>query len=246
MVSLRCRSWLCPDCHPDRHRALLANAFAGRPDTFLTLTCRRIEGDDAEDRARALSNAWRILRKRCFREASRDRSKHPDPFGARPAEDKRSHAYGFGRNRVTLHKGKLPFLAVVEKTEAGWPHLHILLRAKWIDYQWLRAQMDELLRSPEVHVKRLYRRDVRTSYCVKYCGKATHKFDSTKRYWQSRDYDPGTWKKQREEEGPPLVWQERKTRIAWIAGEWIKRGWRVTFDGPWKATAEVPARAGPS
>lgn len=185
-----------------------------------------------------MAAAWRIVRKRAIREAARNPAKKPIPFGARPPKDKRAHAYGYGRNRIRLHDGKFPFLAVVEKTEAGWPHLHILARAKWIDWAWLRAQMHALLDSPQVRVKRLRARDVRTSYCVKYCGKATHKFASAKRYWQSRDYDRQWAARRAKEPVEHYRWEKRRAPLRWIVSAWLQRGWLVTFESPYRATAE--------
>jgi len=240
IVSLRCRSWLCPNCYPDRRLRLIANAFGGRPNTFLTLTCKRTEDGNPEERAAALAHAWRILRKRAIREAARDTKKHPEPYGAAPPSGWRPHPHGPNRRRVSLDHGKLPFLAVVEKTELGWPHLHILLRSRWLDHEWLSAQMADLLDSPVVHVQRLNTKSARTSYCVKYCGKAAHRFASTKRYWQSRDYDAEYKKPEDDPTRPRPVWDRRQARIGWIVSRWLQHGWKVTFEGPYRATATEP------
>ena len=68
-----------------------------------------------------------------------------------------SHAWRKLRLRAMRHYklDKLPFIAVFEKTILGWPHLHILLRATWLDQRWLSAQMDELLQSPVVWIRRI-------------------------------------------------------------------------------------------
>lgn len=66
-VSLRCRSWTCPDCQPMRHRQLIAQGMGGRPNTFLTLTSRRREEITPEEAARRLAWAWRTLVKRIKR-----------------------------------------------------------------------------------------------------------------------------------------------------------------------------------
>lgn len=84
---------------------------------------------------------------------------------------------------------KLPFLAVMEKTKAGWPHIHILLRTRYLDYRLIRAWMEEIAESPVIHIEKIANKKKAAGYCVKYCSKATEKFDTAKRYWQSRDYD---------------------------------------------------------
>ncbi len=82
----------------------------------------------------------------------------------------------------------LPYFAVVEATKAGQPHLHILVRAQWIDQRWLSDQMREITGDYIVDVRRIVRPKEVVHYVAKYIGKAPHKFGSSKRYWQSRDY----------------------------------------------------------
>lgn len=66
-VSLRCRAWTCPDCAPKRKRQLMAEGCGGQPNTFLTLTSRRIAGQTPAAAARLLSRSWRLLRLRMMR-----------------------------------------------------------------------------------------------------------------------------------------------------------------------------------
>lgn len=83
----------------------------------------------------------------------------------------------------------IPFLAVVERTAAGTPHLHIIARCKWIDQKWLSNVMDELVNAPIVDVRRIDNRGRVSGYVAKYCGKDSAKIGTNKRYWQSRDYN---------------------------------------------------------
>lgn len=64
---LYCRSWGCDICQPRRRRQLRAKAAAGKPTTFITLTVNPAWGRDADDRARALSHAWRAVRARAMK-----------------------------------------------------------------------------------------------------------------------------------------------------------------------------------
>lgn len=96
---------------------------------------------------------------------------------------------------------KLPFLAVFEKTKNGEPHLHILLRCKWLDQKWLSEQMDGLIGAPIVDVRRVTGTEKIAAYVAKYVSKDPTRFEGAKRYWSSRDYqlpDP------RDEEEPPF------------------------------------------
>lgn len=94
----------------------------------------------------------------------------------------------------------LPFLAVFERTKNNEPHLHILLRCKWLDQKWLSRQMLHLIDAPIVDIRRASTKSKVCHYIAKYVGKEPSSFKGTKRYWTSRDYelpDP------REEEAPP-------------------------------------------
>jgi len=64
---LKCRSWQCDFCAPERKSQLLALAASGRPQRFLTLTINPDVGTDPRNRLRLLSHAWRTLVKRLRR-----------------------------------------------------------------------------------------------------------------------------------------------------------------------------------
>ncbi len=63
-VTLKCRSWNCDICQPERQAKLIAEARAGHPTTFITLTANPNEGRSAFERARGLVEAWRQVVKR--------------------------------------------------------------------------------------------------------------------------------------------------------------------------------------
>lgn len=66
-VTLKCRSWHCPNCQDTRKKQVTCEAIAGRPSLFLTLTSRRVGTKTPNDAAKELTSAWRILRKRLMR-----------------------------------------------------------------------------------------------------------------------------------------------------------------------------------
>ena len=82
----------------------------------------------------------------------------------------------------------LPFIAVFEATKLGWPHLHILARAGWIDQRWLSKRMAALTGAPIVDVRRVKGLAKVAAYVSKYIGKNPHRFQGVKRYWRSLDY----------------------------------------------------------
>lgn len=152
---LKCRSWQCEYCNPDRKSQLIAQGISGRPNKFLTLTTNPSQYSCAAERAQMLVRAFRLLRLRIMRK------------------------YGWK---------KLPFLAVIEKTKLGEPHLHVLLRCPYIDQQFISDTMRELMGAPIVDIRAINGEDQVAGYVAKYVGKDPHKFPGTKRYWCSQDY----------------------------------------------------------
>jgi len=98
--------------------------------------------------------------------------------------------------------GSIPFLAVFEETKEGWPHLHIVARARWIDQKWLSDRMAALHDSPIVDVRRVDGLRKVAAYVAKYIGKNPHRFEGVKRYWRSLDF-----LKPEEDERPVMDWQ---------------------------------------
>lgn len=154
---LKCRSWSCQHCQPHRRRQLMAQAAAGAPQRFITLTIDPSAGGDQESRLKLLSHAWKVIIKRLRRE-------HP-------------HA-------------DIEYMAVVEQTEAGEPHLHILARCPYIPQRVLSNWMRELAHSPIVDIRRVTGVRQAVRYVAKYIAKAPAQFGAAKRYWQSRHYAP--------------------------------------------------------
>lgn len=226
-ISLRCRSWLCDHCYPTRKRGLMANMIGGKPNTFLTLTCRRSEFDKPEDAARALSHAWRLVRLRAIRESKRDLTKRPQPAGPAPEGGWPRMKDGTTPRQVILTDGKLPFITVVEAHKSGWPHLHILARSKWIGWQWLSLQMTALLNSPIVSVMRLTEKGRIAAYCAKYCGKCAHKYDTTKRYWQSHDFDLRLDEDGKDAPRILAKWERREIDFNTLVARLTVQGWQV-------------------
>ena len=63
-VTLKCRSWGCEICQPDRKAQLVAQAQSGNGTRFITLTSNPGTGGTPASRARALAHAWPIVVKR--------------------------------------------------------------------------------------------------------------------------------------------------------------------------------------
>lgn len=66
--AIRCKSWTCELCAPERRTQLIATVIGGCPQRLITLTSRRREGVTAEQAAIALVHAWRVIRRAITRE----------------------------------------------------------------------------------------------------------------------------------------------------------------------------------
>ena len=82
----------------------------------------------------------------------------------------------------------LPFFVVVEETERGEPHFHVLLRAPFIPQAWLSAQWSELTGASIVDIRKIYDQKHAMFYVSKYLSKKPARFGTTKRFWHSRDW----------------------------------------------------------
>lgn len=110
-----------------------------------------------------------------------------------PAEAARvmKHAWVVLRRRIERHYGinKIPFLVVFEKTKKGYPHMHLLIRSRYIDQDWLSDQMDDLIDAPIVDIRKIKDRKMAFYYVTKYLGKDLAAFEGCKRWWRSHNYE---------------------------------------------------------
>lgn len=185
----------------------MAECHQGQPNTFLTLTLRRLPGRTPEQAGKVLSRAWRLLRLRI----KRDRKMR-----------------------------KIPFAAVMEAHESGFPHLHILLRSLWLDKAWLSAQMADIADSPIVDIRRIDNRAKVNAYVAKYVGKAAHKFGTCKRYWFSQDYKIVPRRKSKPVFDRPGRWEREPGSINTFVANWQTLGWHVRRLAARHAIAERP------
>jgi len=161
-ICLKCKSWTCEHCAPERRRQLMAQASAGNPNRFITLTSNPRSGETAQEALKTLSHAWNVIVKKL-------RRAHP--------------------------KRRSEYLAVVEATKRGMPHLHILYRGPFVPQRVLSHWMAELAQAPIVDIRRVKNQREAVRYVAKYITKKPAQFGASKRYWKSRAYvqpDPET------------------------------------------------------
>jgi hypothetical protein len=84
---------------------------------------------------------------------------------------------------------KPPFIAVFEATKNGWPHLHILMRCKWISQRWISEKMQRFNGAPICDIRYVDNVKKVAAYVAKYISKAPEAFKHCKRWWRSHDYE---------------------------------------------------------
>jgi hypothetical protein len=185
---LPCRSWSCEYCAPKRRSQLMAIAASGNPRSCLTLTCTINIESSPSARYRRLHNAWKLLIKRILRQFMLP----PEQRWMLQTEEGNEYQeiIPFQITKATKAKRirKIHYMAFVEETEAGEPHLHIMLRTVFIPQRWLSQQMDDLLSSPIIWIEKIKGVRSAIAYVTKYVTKAPAQFGKSRRYWLSRHY----------------------------------------------------------
>lgn len=123
---------------------------------------------------------------------------------------------------------RFEYVAVVEATKKGEPHLHIAFRGPWIDQKWLSAQMNDLIGSPIVDVQWLHGKKHTLNYICKYIGKAPHQFGTRKRFWFSRDYRQDSDEFLERDPDLSIGWRVMKCDLHMVARLWLLEGFEVT------------------
>lgn len=193
-VTLKCRSWGCELCQPDRKKQLIAQAQGGKATLFITLTASPASGKDPASRARALAKAW--------------------PKVVKAAKKK----WGYS---------EIPYLCVFEATKKGEPHLHILVRCKWISQKWLSNIMRDLTKSPIVDVRAVKNQKLIARYLAKYVGKEPHRFATCKRYWSTRSWRLVKWEPEDAGEKWYDGWEIRDASLEFHRTMWEAYGWHT-------------------
>lgn len=135
----------------------------------------------------------------------------------------------FKRARRKFTKEKLEYLAVFEETKRGEPHLHILARAPYIPQRWLSEQMDELIQSPIVDIRRVNSARGAARYVAKYVAKGPKSFGTLKRYWQTPGYNPAAEDKRKRNDEFGSGWCVEQSSLYILAEQWRNMGYIVEW-----------------
>lgn len=221
---IKCNRWSCEICGPVRRRRLIAEGMAGRPTAFITITNRHRPGLTPEQAAKELTAALATLVLRFKREQKKPPSQR---YILKNFEE--HHFYRRKVKRIAMREDKRGrevsgYLWVLEAHKSGWPHMHILWRGRYVPQQWLSEQLAELLGSPVCDIRRVKDRAAYAAYVAAYCGKEPHRFGTTKRYSQTRNYqlpDERTWERTIHRS---WQWTIRDVPIASIVDDWKRWG----------------------
>lgn len=116
------------------------------------------------------------------------------------------------------------YLAIAEATDAGEPHLHILLRGGYIPQKLLSEFMRDFIESPIVDIRRIRDSRKAVAYVAKYVTKAPLQFGSAKRYWFSRGFEPPADALSHEGIAPDVRWNVERRHINDVLTEWANLG----------------------
>lgn len=84
---------------------------------------------------------------------------------------------------------KLPYMAFLERTKRGEPHLHILLRCGYIPQAWIAEQMRAMIGAPICWIEQIKSTKKAINYVSKYVAKEPAQFGNRKRYWVSQGWE---------------------------------------------------------
>lgn len=109
------------------------------------------------------------------------------------------------------------FIAVFEQHESGWPHLHLLCRAKYIPWRWLRQRWKSVTGSYQLDIRKIKGGRDAARYVAKYIGKDLSPFAHCKRWWRSHGYAPKEEETEEQEENGER-WLKRRVPLEMLAG----------------------------
>jgi len=144
-----------------------------------------------------------------------------------------SHAWKVIIKRLRyLHPQQpIQYLALVEATKNGEPHLHILYRGPYVKQSLLSAAMEEIAASPIVDIRRIRGLREVIRYVAKYVTKAPAQFGTSKRYWHSADYDLAKDTYEQARFRPSEPWRIVREDIRFVINQWFYDGYTTVTMG---------------
>jgi len=125
---------------------------------------------------------------------------------------------------------EIQYLAIVEETKAGEPHLHILLRAPFIAQGTLSEWMRELIGAPIVDIRKIKNLREVIRYVAKYVTKAPAQFGTAKRYWCSSGYSIPAESEEEAHDPVGATWSIVREPLGFVISQWLEEGWTARRD----------------
>jgi len=142
------------------------------------------------------------------------------------------------RLRRRYGQSSIDYLAIVEKTKHGEPHLHILARCPYIPQPYLSAVMKELIDAPIVDIRRIKSARNAILYVAKYVTKEPERIGTAKRYWSSITYEIDQSEKPTKNTNRDFPYTVSPFTLAKLARAWNDAGWRIASADEDSFTAE--------
>lgn len=127
------------------------------------------------------------------------------------------------------HIKRIEYLWIVEATKNNEPHIHILLRAPWIDKQYISDVMKELINAPIVDIQAVSNQRSMAYYVSKYCSKDARKFAGCKRYGYTGGWIVDEDYRNEKEGFKSGEWSRYNKSIREIADIWVSRGYDIEW-----------------
>jgi len=119
---------------------------------------------------------------------------------------------------------QVEYLAVVEATKAGEPHLHILLRSPFLPQKTLSEWFRDLIGAPIVDIRSIRSMREVVRYVAKYVSKAPAQFGTAKRYWCSTGYAQDSRDAEQKGDQSGVRWHIDRRTLGEILAEWVWQG----------------------
>jgi len=144
-----------------------------------------------------------------------------------------SHAWKTIVKRLRYHHPQEPiqYLALVEATKNGEPHLHILYRGPYVKQSLLSEAMEEIAASPIVDIRRIRGLREVIRYVAKYVTKAPAQFGTSKRYWHSAAYELDKDAYLQARFRPSEPWRIVREDIRYVITQWFADGYMTVQSG---------------
>ncbi len=133
----------------------------------------------------------------------------------------------FKRIRRAHPEATIEYFLVWERTKAGWPHIHILLRAPFIHQHWLAVQWQELTGAPVIDIRSIHGSEQVISYIAKYLSKDPQAPQNMKRYRCSRQFFADVLTAPPSDNPSNIVWTLVRKSPAELAREFSDANYRA-------------------